>query len=62
MLLDLVLADKGLDCQMVESVVSLAIWCQFLCIIAVSSLPMSEKGVTMGRMLFSVCDVCWDNK
>ena len=33
---------------------SLAIWCQFLCIIAVSSLPMSENEVTMGRMFFSV--------
>ena len=39
---------------MVESVVSLATSHQFLCIIAVSSLPMSEKGVTMGRMLVSV--------
>ena len=44
---------------MVESVVSL---CQFLYVIAMSSLPMSEKRITMGRMLVSVCDVCWDNK
>ena len=41
-----------------ESVVSLAIVCQFLCIVALNSLPMSEKGVTMGRMLLSVC-VLW---
>ena len=47
---------------MVESVVSLAIWCQFQCIIAVSSLSMSEKGVTMGRILISVCDVRWDKR
>ena len=47
MLLDLVWADKGLDGQMVESVLPLIIWCQFLCIVAVSSLHMSEKGVTM---------------
>ena len=30
---------------------SLAIACQFSCIFAVNSLPMSEKGLTMGRML-----------
>ena len=47
---------------MVESVVPLAIWYQFLCMVAVSSLPMSEKGVTMGRMLISVCGVRWDNR
>ena len=47
---------------MVENVVSLAIWIQFLCIVAVNSLPMSEKGVTMGRMLASVCGVRWDNR
>ena len=45
MLLDLVWADKGLDGQMVESVLPLIIWCQFL--VAVSSLHISEKGVTM---------------
>ena len=42
---------------MVESVVSLAILCQFLCIIAVSNLLMSEKKVTMGKMLVSACGV-----
>ena len=42
---------------MVEIVVSLASSDQFLCIIAVSSLPMSEKGVIMGRILVSVCGV-----
>ena len=46
---------------MVDSVVSLAILCQFLCITAVSSLPKSEKGLTMGKILVSVCEVCWDN-
>ena len=30
---------------MVESVVSLGTMCQFLCIMVVSCLPMSEKGV-----------------
>ena len=55
-------ADKGLDNQMVESVMSLTTLCQFLCIIALSSLPMSEKGVTMGRMLVSFCGVRWDDR
>ena len=47
---------------MVESVVSLEALCQFLCMIAVSCLPMSEKGVTIGRMLVSVCGVSWDKR
>ena len=47
---------------MLKSVVSLAKLCQFLCMIAVSCLPMSEKGVTIGRMLVSVCGVSWDNR
>ena len=47
---------------MVESVVSLATMCQFLCMMAVSCLPMSEKEVIMGRMLVSVCGVRWDNR
>ena len=34
--------------------VSLATLCQFLCVIAVSCLPMSKKGVAMVRMLVSV--------
>ena len=55
-------ADKGLDGQMVESVMSLTTLCQFLCIIELSSLPMSEKGVTMRRMLLSVCGVRWDDR
>ena len=55
-------ADKSFDGQMVESVVSLAIVCQFLCMVAVNSLPVSEKGVTMGRMLVSDCGVHWDNR
>ena len=41
---------------------SLEILCQFFYIIAMSSLPMSEKGATMGRMLVSVCGVRWDNR
>ena len=41
---------------------SLAIWCQYLCIIDVSSLSMSENGVIMGRMFLSVCNVCWSNR
>ena len=47
---------------MVESVVSLATMCQFLCMMAVSCLPMSEKGVIMGRMLVSVYGVRWNNR
>ena len=42
---------------MVESVVSVATLCQFLCIIPVSSFPMSEKGVTMRRILVFACSV-----
>ena len=41
---------------------SLGALCQFLCIIAVSSLQVSEEGVTMGRMLVSVCGTGWDNR
>ena len=40
-----------------HSVVSLATLCQFLCMMAVSCLPIPEKGVAMGRMLVSVCGV-----
>ena len=47
---------------MVESVVSLAIVCQFLCIAAVNSLPMSEDGITMRRMLVYDCGLRWDNR
>ena len=46
---------------MVGSVVSLATMCRFLCIMAVSCLPMSEKGVIMGRMLVAICGFRWDN-
>ena len=55
-------AHKGLDGQMVESVVLLVTMCQFLCMMAVACLPMSEKGVIMGRILASVCGVRWDNR
>ena len=49
---------KGLDGQIVvESVVSTAIVRQSLFAVAVDSLPISEKEVTMGRMLVSVCGV-----
>ena len=41
---------------------SLAVVCQFLCIVAVNILPMSEKGVMMGRMFVTVCGVRWFNK
>ena len=41
---------------------SLGTMCQFLCMMALSCLPMSEKGVKMGRMLVSVCGVYWDNR
>ena len=58
MFLDLVLAERGLDGQMVESMASFSIWYQVVCIIAVSSLPIFENGVTMGRMFCSVCAVC----
>ena len=47
---------------MVESVVSLAIVCQFLCMATVNSLPMSEDGVTMGTMLVYDCGLSWDNR
>ena len=47
---------------MAESVVLMATLCQFLCIIAVSSLLMSEKGVSMGGMLVSACGARWDNR
>ena len=47
---------------MVESVVSLSTLCQLLCIIAVSSLPISERGVTMGIILVCVCGIRWDNR
>ena len=40
---------------------SLAITCQFLCIVAVNSLPVCEKGVIMGRMFITVY-VRLDNK
>ena len=62
MLLDLAQADKDLDDQMLENVVSLAKLWQFLCMIAASCLPMSEKGVTLGKVLVSVGRVHWDNR
>ena len=43
---------KGLDGQIVESVVSLAIVCKFLSIVTVNSLPMSEKELQCGECLF----------
>ena len=41
---------------------SLATVCQFLCIVAVNNLPMSEIEVTTARMLVIVCGVCWDSR
>ena len=41
---------------------SLAIACQFLCIVTVNSLPISEKGVIMWIIFVTVCGVRWDNK
>ena len=55
-------ADKRLDGHIVESVVSLATISKFLCMMAVSCLPMSEKGVIMGRMLVSECGARWDSR
>ena len=57
MWLDFVQADKGLDGQIVESMVSLAITHQFLYMVVVNDLPMSEKGVTMGRMFLYVVSI-----
>ena len=51
------LADKGLDDQIVETVASLAIVCQFLWVVPMNDLSMSEKGVIMGRMFASLCGV-----
>ena len=48
--------DKGLDGQIAESVVSQAIVCQFLYMV-VHDFPMSEKGVTMGRMFLYVVSI-----
>ena len=47
---------------MVESVVSLAIVFQCLCIVAVNRLLISEKGAAIGGMLVSVCGVCWNSR
>ena len=47
---------------MVESLVLLAILCQFLCIITVSSLAVSGKGVIMGTLLVSFCGLCRDDR
>ena len=35
--------------------VSVAIFCQFLYMVVVIDLPMSQKGVIMGRMFVFVC-------
>ena len=53
----LLLVDKGLEGQIVESTVSKAIVCQFLDMVVVNDLPMSQKGVTMGRMLLYVVSI-----
>ena len=61
MLLDLVQADKGLDGQIMESVVWLSTMYQFLCMATVSCFPMSEKVVVMTKMLVYVCGARCDN-
>ena len=53
----LLLVDKGLDGQIVESMVSQAIVRQFLHMVVVNVLPMFQKGVTMGRMLLYVVSI-----
>ena len=59
MLLDFLLVGKGLDGQIVESVASLAVVCQFLWTVAVNDLYMSEKGVIMGRMWVEITSYYW---
>lgn len=54
MLLDFELPDKGLDGQIAKIVASSAIVYQFLCAVAINDLPLSEKGVIMGRMFLYV--------
>ena len=49
--------EKGLDSQIVESLVSQAVVCQFLYMVVVNDLPVSEKGVTMGRMFLYVVPI-----
>ena len=49
--------DKGLDGQIVGSVVSQEIVCQFLYMLVVNDLSMSEKGVTVGRMFLYVMSI-----
>ena len=48
--------DKGLDGQIVGSVVLQAIVCQFLYMVVVNDLPMSEKGLKCEEC-FCVCCV-----
>ena len=47
-----------LNGQMVESVVLLVTMCQFLCMMAVSCLSMSEKGVIMDEENVGFCIWC----
>ena len=51
---DFVQVGKGLDDQIVESLVSQAIVCQFLYMVVVNDLPMPEKGVTGRMFLYAV--------
>ena len=46
--MDFVKMDKGLYGQKVESVTPPTILCQFLWMVAMNDLPMSEKGEIMG--------------
>ena len=54
---DFVQVGKGLDDQIVESLASQAIVCQFLYMVVVNDLPMPEKGVTIGRMFLYAVSV-----
>ena len=49
--------DEGLDGQIVETVVPQVIKCQFLYVVVVNDLLMSEKGVTMGQIFLYVVSV-----
>ena len=40
-----------------ESVVSSSIACQFSWMVAMNDLPLSEKGLLMGRMFVSACGI-----
>ena len=57
MLLDFVKADRGLDDQTVESVVSSTMMCQCLWMLPQVICLCLKKGVMMARIFVSVCTV-----